>query len=129
MAEESIKYVTIDGDDIGQKIASAYFTNDSSELVRVNELVRSKTKGISDFLMSQGFVILFCAADGVAGYCKGAAPSDEFIFDSIKFLVGPELEFSVGVGRDLRESYVALLSAKSSGKGCLHSFEKLDHYA
>lgn len=129
MTDTKMKYITIDGDDVGQKIASAYFMNDSSELIRVNELVHSKTEQISAFLKSQGFVILFCAADGVAGYCKGSAPSDDFIFDSIKTIVGAELEFSAGVGRDLRESYVALLSAKSSGKGCLHNFEKLDHYA
>lgn len=129
MTDENLKYITIDGDDVGQKIASAYFANNSLELMRVNELVRSKTKEISDFLVSQGFIVLFCAADGVAGYCKGDAPTDEFIFGSIKSLVSPELEFSVGVGRDLRESYIALLSAKSSGKGCLHNFEKLDHYA
>ncbi len=33
MADENFKYITIDGDDIGQKIASAYFANNSLELM------------------------------------------------------------------------------------------------
>lgn len=128
MENSRAKYITVDGDDVGQKIASAYIKNDSSELVRINELVCEATIKISDFLTVHGFVILFCAADGVAGFCNEKAPSDEFIFESIKSLVGSELKFSAGVGKDLRESYVALLSAKSSGKGRLHNFEKLDLY-
>lgn len=123
-----MKYITIDGDDVGQKIASAYFRNDESELTRVNDLVCSTTQAIADFLKAQGFTVMFCAADGVAGYCYDPAPDDEFLFKSISDLVRSELKFSVGIGRDLRESYIALLSAKSNGKGRLHNFEMLESY-
>lgn len=120
-----MKYITIDGDDVGQKITSSYLKNDLSQLSRINELVREKTRLIAEFLRSQGFTVIFCAADGVAGYGEYVEASDEFIAESIKSLSGDELTFSIGVGRSLRDSYIALLSAKSNGKACLHNFENI----
>lgn len=117
-----MKYITIDGDDVGQKITSSYLKNDLNALSRINELVHEKTSLIADFLQSQGFTVIFCAADGVAAYSAGSCISDEFIFECVKRLAGAELTFSVGVGCSLRESYIALLSAKSSGKARLHNF-------
>ncbi|MEZ8055542.1 mCpol domain-containing protein [Vibrio atlanticus] len=118
-------YITIDGDDIGQKIASSYFKNDVDELSRINNLVNEKTKLISKYLQEQGFKIIFCAADGVAGYTHVDEINEQELYESIKHIGEPELSFSSGVGVTLQESYIALLSAKSSGKGCLHNFSNL----
>ena len=120
-----MKFVTIDGDDIGQKITSAYLNNNVQELVRVNNLVQEKTQLIAEFLRSHGFDILFCAADGVAGsICTEF--DNEVIFAQIEKISEQEVSFSVGVGITLREAYIALLSAKSSGKGRLHDFSDMD---
>ena len=121
----NMKFVTIDGDDIGQKITSAYLTNNAKELVRVNDLVQEKTKSIAHFLKSQGFEILFCAADGVAGSICSEFDKN-IIFSQIKKIAEQEISFSVGVGTTLREAYIALLSAKSSGKGRLHDFSDME---
>lgn len=120
-----MKYITIDGDDVGQKITSSYLKNDIIELSRINQLVREKTSLIAMFLRSQGFTVIFCAADGVAGYSESIAITNEFIFESIKCIAGDELTFSIGTGCSLREAYIALLSAKSNGKACLHDFEEI----
>lgn len=122
-------YITIDGDDIGQMITSSYLKNDIHELSRINRVVNEKTLLISNFLKRQGFNIIFCAADGVAGYVDQTAIDNVFIFDSIKSLAEPELHFSAGMGSTLQEAYVALLSAKSSGKCCLHDFSYLNSNA
>ena len=61
-------YITIDGDDIGQMITSSYLKNDLHELSKINRVVNEKTLLISKFLKEQGFNIIFCAADGVAGF-------------------------------------------------------------
>ncbi|PSW46806.1 hypothetical protein C0W66_21675 [Photobacterium kishitanii] len=119
-------YITIDGDDIGQMITSSYLKNDLNELSRINHLVNEKTLLISKFLQVQGFNIIFCAADGVAGYTDQETIDDMFIYDSIKSIADPELHFSAGVGSTLQEAYVALLSAKSSGKRCLHKYSALN---
>ena len=119
-------YITIDGDDIGQMITSSYLKNDLSELSRINRVVNEKTTLISDFLRLQGFSIIFCAADGVAGYSEDEVVDEITLFESIKSIAEPELRFSAGMGATLQESYIALLSAKSGGKGCLHKFSVLN---
>ena len=119
-------YITIDGDDIGQMITSSYLKNDLHELSKINRVVNEKTLLISKFLKEQGFNIIFCAADGVAGFIDQIAIDKVFIFDSIKSLAEPELSFSAGIGTTLQEAYIALLSAKSNGKCCLHDFNRLN---
>lgn len=120
-----MKYITIDGDDIGRKITSCYLKNDCTELSRINDLVQQKNSSIAEFLRSCGYTVIFCAADGVAAYSETPTVSDKLIFESIFSLAGSELTFSAGVGTSLRESYIALLSAKSNGKACLHNFEDI----
>lgn len=120
-----MKYITIDGDDVGKMITSSYLRNDLIALLAVNELVHMKTSLISDFLTGQGFVVIFCAADGVAGYCDADDVDNDFIFRGICDIAGEEISFSAGVGRDLRESYIALLAAKSSGKARLTTYEDI----
>lgn len=119
-----MKFITIDGDDVGQKITSSYLNNDVSELVRVNSLIQSKTKSIAEYLEVQGFKVIFCAADGVAGVSDSDFDG-EHIYSEVKRIAGQELSFSVGVGDTLRDAYVALLYAKSSGKAQLRSFHEM----
>lgn len=119
-------YITIDGDDIGQMITSSYLKNDVNALSRINNVVNDKTKKIANFLESQGFSIIFCAADGVAGFTTKDKVDSDLIYSSISTLSEPELNFSAGMGATLQEAYIALLSAKSSGKKCLHSFWDLN---
>ena len=123
-----MKYITIDGDDVGQKIASAYLHNDVLQLIRINEVVKQKTDLIAEHLKSINFVIIFCAADGVAAYSADDNVEWENIFLAIKMISSNEMSFSAGGGSSLRESYVALLSAKGSGKGCIHIYDDIDNY-
>jgi len=120
-----MKYITIDGDDIGQKIASAYLTNDETGLTRTNNFVQEKIVKIAELLKAQGFTILFCAADGVAGMASSHFDSS-WIFSEIKKIAGDEISFSAGVGNSLREAYIALLLAKSSGKSRLQDFNEMN---
>jgi GGDEF domain-containing protein len=120
-----MRYLTIDGDDIGQKIAAAYLSNSTTELVRVNNMVQESTHLIAEFLRLEGFAIHFCAADGVAA-------SIAYDFDigqisaEIEKIADSEITFSAGVGNSLREAYIALLFAKSSGKNKFCDFKEID---
>jgi len=120
-----MRYITIDGDDVGQKITSAYLANDADGLIKTNDLVQKKTAQIADYLKSQSFEILFCAADGVAGLSTQHF-QNQALFAEIRRIAGDELSFSAGVGNTLRDSYIALLSAKSGGKGRLHDFDDMN---
>ncbi len=120
-----MKYITIDGDDIGQRITSHYLNNDLHSLSKMNDLVNNKTNLIAEFLKKRGFTIIFCAADGVTGYHQDEVKDDDLIFKSINNIAGDEITFSIGIGDTLRNSYIALLSAKGSGKACLRNFENM----
>lgn len=122
---DDMKYITIDGDDIGQKIAAAYLTNNTAELVRVNDLVQERTHFIAEFLRLEGFAIHFCAADGVTASIAYDFDVDQ-ISAKIEKIADSEITFSAGVGNSLREAYIALLFAKSSGKNKFCEFGEID---
>lgn len=120
-----MKYITIDGDDIGQKIQACYLNNDSNALSKLNNFIQNRVKYIAEFLREEGFTIIFCAADGVAAWIESYANPDNYLYEGIGDRSGGQVTFSAGVGEDLRESYVALLAAKSNGKARLCNYRDL----
>jgi hypothetical protein len=121
-----LQYISIDGDDIGRKITAYYISNDNEALKQLSSTLNNTTNEIAIKLKSYGFSILFCAADGVVAYTEKDT-NFYSIFDSITKISPPEITFSAGVGNNLREAYLALTSAKSNGKNCLHMFSELDN--
>ena len=120
-----MKYISIDGDDIGRKITSCYLSNRCSELSKLSRSLDSSTRAISNLLTDCGFDVIFCAADGVV-----ASTNSEFdyhqIFIKVNALAPENITFSAGVGDSLREAYIALISAKSNGKNRLHHYHELN---
>ncbi|AXT27531.1 mCpol domain-containing protein [Ruegeria sp. AD91A] len=119
-------FVTVDGDDIGRRLASCYLSNDVGALISTKELVELKTQQVSELLTDAGYEVLFCAADGVTAYSQESNLDEDKLYQSIKGKVGDELAFSVGIGPTLREAYVALLYAKSTGKARACSFSSME---
>ncbi|WP_166424418.1 mCpol domain-containing protein [Paraglaciecola sp. 20A4] len=119
-----MKYLTIDADDIGRKITSHYLNNSPSELGKLSASLDKSTFDVSSMLKGLGFEVIFCAADGIAGYIKKDVDFLS-VFDSVSELSPPEFTYSAGVGGTLRESYMALMMAKSDGKSCLRFYSDL----
>tara|TARA_Y100000815_G_C13319915_1_gene491909 strand:- start:1226 stop:1591 length:366 start_codon:yes stop_codon:yes gene_type:complete len=119
-----LKYLTIDADDIGRKITLHYLNNAPSELGKLSVLLEKSTLDVSNLLKETGFDVIFSAADGVAG-CIDKDVDFLTIFDSVSALSYSEFTYSAGVGSTLRESYVALMMAKSDGKNCLRFYTDL----
>lgn len=120
-------FITIDGDDVGQRITKYYLDNDAKSLSELNQRMLETTRRIADFLERTGFSIIFCGADGVAGHAEFAALPVVEIFEEISALGRECATFSVGVGDTLRESYIALMAAKSNGKAQIFCFQNLEH--
>ncbi|GLS72337.1 mCpol domain-containing protein [Methylobacterium tardum] len=118
-------FITVDGDDIGQKISACYLNNDVESLSLLNEFVQSIVRKIADYLQSEGFKIIFCAADGVAGFIDLPDLDLARIYNRISNFSERQLTFSAGVGANLRESYFALSFAKSNGKARICQFKDL----
>ena len=111
-------YISIDGDDIGRKLAQCFLTNDEVKLKETSEVLDHATNQIAELLTKHGFEIVFCAADGITA--RKDHPIDfEQLFARIRELAPNSLSYSAGVGDTLRESFIALLSSKCSGKNKL----------
>ena len=119
-----MKYISIDGDDVGRKITSYYLSNNKNGLTELSQSLQISTEGISSKLESHGFDIIFCAADGVVASTE-LEVDVEFIFGEIRSLAPRGITFSAGAGSSLQESYIALTSAKCNGKNCLHEYAQL----
>lgn len=115
-------YLSIDGDDIGNKIASKYLENDEAGLAETVHRLTAIVAQICEHLKLLGFEIIFCAADGIV--CKGSVLDQDSLTSFITTIGEPDFTFSVGIGDDLRSSFFALKYAKATGKNRIASLEK-----
>ena len=118
-------FITVDGDDIGQKISACYLNNDIDSLSSLNDFVQNTVKKIATYLHSVDFKVIFCAADGVAAYTDTSDTDLTQIYEQISSFSAGRLTFSAGVGVSLRESYFALLFAKCNGKARICDFRDM----
>ncbi len=121
-----MNYISIDGDDIGRRIAAMHLANDEENLSAFVLSVQDKVEQITRVLDEAGYTIIFSAADGVVGRSESCDLDNiELLYKQITAIGGTSLTFSAGVGQSLREAYVALLSAKSNGKARICSFSEM----
>lgn len=108
-----MKYIYLDGDDIGLKIEKCFMTNDENGLKTVNDEVNNTIVQITEYLQQIESEIIFSGADGII--FKKAEFNAEQITSFIKRLK-INITFSMGIGNSLREAFLALRYAKSNGK-------------
>jgi hypothetical protein len=115
-------YLTIDGDDIGRKITACYIENNEEKLNELSTSLSAAVQRISDLLRTEGFKLIFSAADGVVGSSDDPQVDFSELYRKIQSLAPPGITFSAGVGKSLRDAYLALTYAKSSGKNSIVNF-------
>lgn len=108
-----MKYLYIDGDNIGLKIEQSFLNNNEAELNKTNLKVITAISDISAHLKKISHQIIFAGADGII--TKG---NEIDIITLLNFTrdLNTDLTFSIGIGNNLKNCYVALRYAKSSGK-------------
>lgn len=106
-------YAYIDGDDIGLRIENSFMENDEVRLKYINESVKKTVEKIKLELEAQNYEIIFGGADGII--CKSENIDLKELLDYIR-RISKELSFSIGVGMCLKDAFLALRYAKSSGK-------------
>lgn len=106
-------YAYIDGDDIGLRIEHSFMSNDEIRLKEINEGVKLIVGKITTFLEQNNYSIIFSGADGII--CKNEHINVKQILEFIRNN-SKEISFSIGAGNSLRDSFLALRYAKSSGK-------------
>jgi len=118
------QFITIDGDDIGRKISACYIENNLSKLKYISNSLQEYVEKISKTLVENGFTLIFAAADGISAVTEEENSLD-FIEQKIKKSISSEFTFSIGTGNSLRECYIALIQAKSTGKNKLINYKDI----
>jgi GTP cyclohydrolase III len=108
-----MKYIYIDGDNIGLKIEQSFLNNDENTLSTTNLEVRDAVSKISSYLENKKQQIIFAGADGIIA--KGQELEADRLLEVVRN-IQPNLTFSIGIGVSLRSCYMALRYAKSFGK-------------
>lgn len=106
-------YTYIDGDNIGLEIETSFLENDENTLIAVNGLVKQSILLITEFLIEKEQIIIFSGADGII--CKGESLDVSEVLDFIRLNV-KKITFSIGIGMNLKDCYIALRYAKASNK-------------
>jgi len=108
-----MKYVYIDGDDIGLRIEKCLLTNDEIGLQEINKTINQAISHLTNYLIKQECHIIFSGADGII--FKAENPQIEEVQSYIA-ATEKTIAFSIGVGNSLGEAFLALRYAKSNGK-------------
>jgi GTP cyclohydrolase III len=105
-----MKYIYIDGDNIGLKIEQSFLNDDEKKLCSINLEIISAVSQISSYLEEKKQQIIFAGADGIIVKGQGLE-----IAALLRFVrnVQSNLTFSIGVGISLKGCYLALRYAKS----------------
>jgi GTP cyclohydrolase III len=108
-----MEYKYIDGDNIGLKIETSFLENDELSLKDINTEVQRSVEQLTRFLIDNDQIIVFSGADGII--CKGDNLNIPMTLDYMR-TSNTKLTFSIGIGTDLKDCYIALRYAKSINK-------------
>ncbi|MFI0086494.1 mCpol domain-containing protein [Streptomyces bobili] len=109
-------FAIIDGDDIGSKVESRLLADDVLGFVRTSKTIANMVESLAGHASAvPGVTVISSGGDSIL--LQVSDDSIGQLSDTLEELQQPGFfTFSVGVGGTLRESFVALRMAKSSGK-------------
>jgi GTP cyclohydrolase III len=115
-------FIAIDGDDVGSEIERMIVLCQSEALTSFWKNVTLTIVHLEKRLLSQGAKILLCGGDSILAELQGTlAPKAMYEL----FSDTSPLSFSVGTGHTMLEAYIALKTAKASGKRCWIDYSDL----
>lgn len=119
--KSDLKYLYIDGDNIGLRIEISFLDDNEQLLIEVNQSVKEIVSKTTDYLVKLNQEIIFSGADGIIS--KGISINYVELLNTIRE-INNSFTFSIGVGRSLKDSYIALRYAKAMGKNVVVCFEE-----
>lgn len=119
-----MRYVGIDGDNIGNKLELCLLKNDEIGVRLLSKEVEGILLSFSQQLKALGMEIIFCSGDSLL--CKGENINLNYLSKLVR-IEKNSIKFSAGVGYTVKDAYIALKYAKASGKDKLVLLEN-DRY-
>lgn len=115
-------FIAIDGDDVGSEIERLIVLCQPDSLTNFWMSVSKVIAGLEKRLLKRNAKVLLCGGDSILAEL-GEKPSPKLIHDLFSGTM--PLSFSVGTGHTMLEAYVALKTAKASGKKCWVDYSDL----
>ncbi|WP_151481454.1 mCpol domain-containing protein [Streptomyces albicerus] len=117
-------FAIIDGDDVGNKVETHILANDIAKFVESSRMINAALEGIATRMADlPGVSLVHAGGDSILIEIRDG--SVELIAEALKKEQKPGiLTFSAGVGSTLRQSFLALRMAKSSGKCRVVNFKE-----
>ncbi len=109
-------FVAIDGDLVGRKIEKLIISNRLDELVEFSHSINNSVDNIRWLADSIGGKTYLQGGDSLLVEVKSY---QSFIEQFIAIHSGLAVTFSVGIGKNVIEAYLALKFAKSAGRGLI----------
>ncbi len=119
-----MKYIGIDGDNIGSRLELGFLQNREEDIKLISQKVDRAISVMAEMLQSLGMEVIFFSGDSLL--CKGENLDTDVLIQLIESQ-SITFNFSAGVGNTLRDTYLALKYAKTSGKGRVVIFEDLEY--
>jgi len=109
-------FAIVDGDDVGNKIESHLLANDVAGFVQTSKMISLALETVAGRASRvPGVAVISAGGDSIL--LQLSEDSISQLSDALETLQQPgRFTFSVGIGGTLRESFIALRMAKSSGK-------------
>ncbi|MFJ5179299.1 mCpol domain-containing protein [Streptomyces griseoviridis] len=117
-------FAIIDGDDVGSKVEIHILANDVEKFVESSRMINSTLERLADRMSSlPGVSLVHTGGDSIL--IEISDDCIDLMSDTLRKEQGPgALTFSAGVGATLRQSFLALRMAKSSGKCRIVRFQE-----
>lgn len=116
-------FIAVDGDLVGRKIERLIISGELDELVNYSHLINESVERIRLFAESIGGKTYLKGGDSLLA----AVPEYQSFIDQVKsHQTEMAASFSIGIGKNVVEAYLALKFAKSSGSGLIILAEVID---
>jgi hypothetical protein len=109
-----MRYVGIDGDDVGAKLELFLLQNDEDGIKSLSNSIDATISGLASKALELKIEIIFFAGDSLL--CKGEESRLDELLTFLYELQPKRVSFSAGIGVNLKDAYIALKFAKASGK-------------
>ncbi|MFB2839534.1 mCpol domain-containing protein [Floridanema evergladense] len=116
-------FIAVDGDLVGRKIEKLIISSELDELVTYSHLINESVNKMRSFSENIGGKTYLQGGDNLL---VEVADYQAFVEQIISSRAEMAASFSVGIGRNAVEAYLALKFAKSAGRGLIILVEVID---
>lgn len=109
-------YLILDGDDVGSKVEAHLLANDLQSFTTSSNEISTSIERLANCLNNiTGVSVISVGGDSILAQVD--LPETSLLHNQLSELQRPgEFTFSAGIGKTLRESFIALRMAKTAGK-------------